>query len=136
MSTEIEIQKFVETLVSNNETKMSLLDFFKNIHKKFFPDYDISFMQYFLELTSHRRKFVVHHEKLVEYGVMTAKNSARVKNKLDALKLVENKDFSLPNDVRAVGRLARNKTHQSIYAHTRIIQKVSYESSETAWTNG
>ena len=95
MSTEIEIQKFVETLVSNNETKMSLLDFFKNIHKKFFPDYDISFMQYFLELTRHRRKFVVHHEKLVEYGVMTAKNSARVKDKLDALKLVENKDFSL-----------------------------------------
>ena len=99
MSTEIEIQKFVQTLVNNNETKMSLLDFFKNIHEKFFPDQDISFMEYFLELTRHRRKFVVHHEKLVEYGVMTSERSSAVKTKLDVLRLVEDVDFSLLQDV-------------------------------------
>ena len=99
MSAEIEIQKFVETLVNNNETKMSLLDFFKNIHEKFFPDQDISFMEYFLELTRHRRKFVVHHEKLVEYGIMTSKQSWSVKNKLDVLRLVEDEDYSELQDV-------------------------------------
>jgi hypothetical protein len=39
-------------------------------------------MQYFLELTRHRRKFVVHHEKLVEYGIMTSGRSSAVKTNL------------------------------------------------------
>jgi hypothetical protein len=95
MSFEIEIQEFMETLVSNNKTKIYLLDFFKNIHEKFFPDYDISFMQYFLELTHHRRKFVVHHKKLVEYEIMTSKQSSHVKVKLDLLRLVEDVDYRL-----------------------------------------
>ena len=128
------IQEFVENLANNGETKMSLLDFFKNIHSKFYSDYDISFMQYFLELTAHEGEFVVHHEKLVEYGIMTSKNSARVKDRLNALELVEDIDYSLPNDVRAVGRCARNKIYKSLLAHTRSFQKVPYESSKTTCT--
>ena len=34
--------------------------------------------------------------------------------KLDTLRLVEDEDFSLPNDVRAVGCRTWNQTHQSI----------------------
>ena len=85
-------------------------------------------LKYFLELTTREGEFVVHHEKLIEYGVMTSGRSSAVKTKLDALELVENIDYSLPNDVRAVGRCARNKTHQSIHVDTRSIQKLSYES--------
>ena len=70
-----QVQEFIQTLVNNNETKMSLIDFFKTIHHKFYSDYDISFMEYFLELTEKEGEFVVHHEKLVEYGVVTSGRS-------------------------------------------------------------
>ena len=62
-------------------------------------------MQYFLELTTREGEFVVHHEKLIEYGVMTSIKSSHVKVKLDALELVENEDYSLPNDVRRSGKV-------------------------------
>jgi len=52
-------------------------------------------MKYFLELTEHEGNFVVHHEKLVEYGIMSSKRSSHVKVKLDALELIEDIDYSL-----------------------------------------
>ena len=53
---------------------------------------------------------------------MTSNRSFHVKDKLDALELIEDIDYSLPNDVRAVERCARNKTYQSLQSHTRSIQ--------------
>jgi hypothetical protein len=35
-------QQFIQTLIETGE-KLSLEDFFKKIHKKFYPNYDISF---------------------------------------------------------------------------------------------
>ena len=94
----IQQQQYIQTLVDCSE-KMSLLDFFKNIHSKFYSDYDISFMQYFLELTTREGEFMVHHEKLIEYGVMTSGRSNDVNKKLNALDLVENVDYSELRDV-------------------------------------
>ena len=56
--------QFIQILIKTG-AKMSLEDFFKNIHQKFYSDYDISFMKYFLELTTQEGEFVVHHEKLI-----------------------------------------------------------------------
>jgi hypothetical protein len=56
-------------------------------------------LEYFLELTTHEGEFVVHHEKLVEYGIMTSGRSSAVKTKLDALELVENEDYSELQDI-------------------------------------
>ena len=92
-------QQFIQTLIETGE-KLSLEDFFKKIHKKFYPNYDISFMKYFLELTENEGEFVVHHEKLIEYGIVSSKQSNHIKEKLDALNLVEDEDFSLLPDVR------------------------------------
>jgi len=89
------MQEFIQTLVSNSETKMNLCDFFKTIHQKFYSNYDISFMEYFLELTTHDGEFVVHHEKLIEYGIMTSGRSNDVKTKLNVLELVEVEDYRL-----------------------------------------
>ena len=60
-------QEYIQSLVQN-ETKLNLEEFFKDIHKKFYPNQDISFMKYFLELTDHEGEFYVNHEKLIEYG--------------------------------------------------------------------
>ena len=60
-------------------------------------------MNYFLELTNHENEFVVHHEKLVEYGIMTSTQSTHVREKLDRLSLIENEDYLL-TDVREQDR--------------------------------
>jgi len=87
-------KQYIQNLIETEE-KLSLEDFFKNIHQKFYSDYDISFMEYFLELTTREGEFVVHHEKLIEYGIVTSNRSSTIKEKLNALELVENIDYSL-----------------------------------------
>ena len=37
----------------------------------------------------------MHHEKLIEYGVVSSKRSSTIKEKLDALELVEDEDYRL-----------------------------------------
>jgi len=94
-------QEFIQSLIQQ-ETKMSLEEFFKGIHERFYPAQDISFMNYFLELTEHEGDFIVHHEKLVEYGIMSSQRSSAVKTKLDALGLVENEDYRLQDILQPV----------------------------------
>ena len=89
-----EQQEFIKSLV-DSKTKITMKDFFKTIHSKFYPKQDISFMEYFLELTENEGEFIVHHEKLVEYGIMSSKQSWAVKQKLDALELVEDEEYRL-----------------------------------------
>ena len=87
-------KQYIQNLIETGH-KLSLEDFFKNIHQKFYSDYNISFMKYFLELTTHEGEFVVHHEKLIEYGIVTSNRSSTIKEKLNALELVEDVDYSL-----------------------------------------
>jgi hypothetical protein len=91
-------QQFIQNLIETGE-KLSLEDFFKKIHKKFYSDYDISFMEYFLGLTAHEGEFVVHHEKLIEYGIMSSLQSTHIREKLNTLGLVENEEYLL-TDIR------------------------------------
>ena len=87
-------QEYIQSL-TQQETKLSLEEFFKDIHKRFYPTQDISFMKYFLELTQHENEFIVHHEKLIEYGIVSSKRSSNIKDRLDALGLVENEEYLL-----------------------------------------
>ena len=81
--------------LAQNLTKITMTDFFKTIHSRFYADQDISFMEYFLELTEHEGEFIVHHEKLREYGIVTSERSSVIKEKLDQLMLIENEDYVL-----------------------------------------
>jgi hypothetical protein len=112
-----EQQEFIKSLV-DSKTKITLKDFFKTIHDKFYPKQDISFMKYFLELTEHEGEFYVHHEKLIEYGVMSSKRSSAVKEKLDALELVEDIDYSLLQDILQQWEGSRGIKHINIYKLT------------------
>jgi hypothetical protein len=76
-------------------TKINLSEFFKKIHSECYPEYDISFMEYFLEICDKDDEFVIHHSKLVEYGIMTSNDSHSVIRKLDRLKMIEGKHFTL-----------------------------------------
>ena len=112
-----EQQEFIKSLV-DSKTKITLKDFFKTIHDKFYTKQDISFMEYFLELTEHEGEFYVHHEKLIEYGVMSSKRSSAVKEKLDALELVEDIDYSLLQDILQQWEGSRGIKHINIYKLT------------------
>jgi hypothetical protein len=59
-------------------------------------------MEYFLELTENEGEFIVHHEKLVEYGITSSIRSSVVKEKLDALGLVEDEEYRLQDVLQPV----------------------------------
>jgi hypothetical protein len=120
-------QEYIQNLIQN-ETKLNLEEFFKNIHQKFYSNQDISFMTYFLELTTQEGEFVVHHEKLIEYGVMTTKNSARVKDKLNALDLVEDVDYSLLEDILQQWEGSRGIKHTKVYRRGAPSPKATVDS--------
>jgi hypothetical protein len=96
-----EQQEFIKSLV-DSKTKITMKDFFKTIHAKFYPKQDISFMEYFLKLTENEGEFIVHHKKLIEYGIMSSKQSWAVKQKLDALGLVEDEEYLLQDVLEQV----------------------------------
>ncbi len=54
-----------------NLTKITLEDYFKAYHAQFYPDQDISFMEYFIEIRPKQHEFCVPHTKLFEYGIMS-----------------------------------------------------------------
>jgi hypothetical protein len=45
--------------------------------------------------TTCGREFIVHHKKLTEYGIVTSNKSSDVKDRLDALGLVEGEEYRL-----------------------------------------
>jgi phosphosulfolactate phosphohydrolase-like enzyme len=71
-----------------------------------------------LVLTEHEGEFYVHHTKLVEYGVMSSTRSSHVKERLDALGLVEDEEYSLLRDVSEQWKGARGTKHDKVYMLT------------------
>ena len=60
-----------------------MTDFFKIIHANYYPDQDISFMEYFLEIIKKDKEFCIEHTKLVKYGVLSSNQSSDIRRKLD-----------------------------------------------------
>jgi len=94
-------QQFIQSLIESGE-KLSLEDFFKTMHSKFYSHYVMKLMTYFLELAEHEGEFIVHHEKLIEYGILSSNNSNDVRERLDALGLIENEDYRLQDILQPV----------------------------------
>lgn len=93
--------------------RLGLMEFFTNIHRDFYPDIRVDFMEYFLTIAQREGEFVVHHDALREYGVMTSENSAKVHEKVNSLGLVEGTDYELLADVRE--QLPRGAKHSKHY---------------------
>lgn len=89
-----EAHSYAMTL-ANSMTKITMESFFEEIHDQFYPDTDVSFMEYFLELTKQEYEFVVPHAKLIEYGAITSTRSANILDRLTALGLENDKDYLL-----------------------------------------
>lgn len=76
-------------------TKITMTIFFKEIHTRFYSEYDISFMDFFLEIIDKDGEFCIEHYKLVEYGVLTSSESSDIRKKLNRHNMKEYVDFTI-----------------------------------------
>ena len=90
-------KKTFNELLAQQSTKIEMGVYFERFTSRFFPNQDLSFMNYFLELCSEENdgQFIVHHSKLIEYGIVTSTESSDIRKKLRALGLSENEDFEV-----------------------------------------
>lgn len=96
-----------------NLVNCSIEEFFNEVRNKFYPEIDISFMEYFLQIINEENKFVIHHKELIKYGVMTSKRSSAVKNKIELLGMQCGKDY-LVEDVLVKGN-SGSQLHKHYY---------------------
>lgn len=95
--------------------KLTMIEFFNYIHSTYYPNQDISFMEYFLELTQYEGECVVEHTKLIEYGIMTSEQSSDIKKKIDLLGLELEVDYLLRH---VSERLESGTKHSKLYTFT------------------
>ncbi len=97
MSTFTEI---IDNYVKNYK-KITLNEFIEKIKNKLYPNKDMRFMEYFMELADEVNdgKFIVPHQKLIEYGVINieTKDSGKIKQKLETLDLISDKHYLFTN---------------------------------------
>ena len=95
--------------------KIALRDFLIDLKTQFYPEQDISFMDEFLKMSKEENKgqFIVHHEKLYEYGATKSMQSTHVKDRLEALNMVEGEDFELTKsrELRKQGGTSTKKVY-------------------------
>jgi len=105
------ITNFINEMIATS-AKPTILEFATEVHKRFYPEQDIAFMDYFFELASQENegKFVVPHQKLIEYGVVTSSRSNDVKERIENLGLQEGLEYLLrdiPQNSKKGGRPAK-----------------------------
>jgi hypothetical protein len=111
------IQDF-NTYLSDKLRNVKLNEYFNLIQSQFYPELDISFMDYFLELCNHENEFIVDHIKLQEYGVLTnITKSNNIKKSLERLFLIENEDY-LVLQVEQQSETSRGKKYANEYKLT------------------
>ncbi|KAF4031364.1 hypothetical protein GN244_ATG16819 [Phytophthora infestans] len=102
------------TRIANKLQKLSLMEFFNDIHDKFYPDKDITFMEKFIKMMQHENEFCVPGEKLREYGIIASTRSSTIKEKLDSLGLIEGEHYRL-QDVLKQSETSRGIKYKKEY---------------------
>jgi hypothetical protein len=116
---------FINREIANVEMA-PMKEFMMRYHECFESDLDLDFMDYFLELSKreNRNQFVVHHEKLFEYGITIDKESRRVKERIDSLGLGNDIDYRLTKvrePVAQGGYSTKNVYHFTPRAFKKIL---------------
>lgn len=85
------------TYLSNKLKNIKLNEYFSLIQSQFYSNLDISFMDYFLELSNNENEFIVDHIKLQEYKVINNLKSSTILQTLNNIELIENEDYWVHN---------------------------------------
>jgi hypothetical protein len=88
----VDIEEYNKTLVDNNED-LNIIDYFSRVHKLFFKTVDISFMNYFIELShpSKKNSFIISEKELRKYGILN--DHIRLKDIIRKYNLVHDSDW-------------------------------------------
>jgi len=92
------IIEYIDYAVETNN-RIELRLFAEELHKKFYPTTDISFMNDFLNMADQKNegKFIIPHQKLIDYGIATSTKSSHIKDRLINLGLNKNEDYRIPD---------------------------------------
>jgi hypothetical protein len=72
--------------------------YFKLVQSRFYPEIDISFMDYFLSLIDHSHEFIIDDIKLLEYNAIDNLDSDTIIDMLNDNLLIENQDYIISID--------------------------------------
>jgi len=72
--------------------------YFKLVQSRFYPEIDISFMNYFLSLIDHSHEFIIDDIKLLEYNAIDNLDSDTIIDMLNDNLLIENQDYIISID--------------------------------------
>ena len=93
----IGMKQFNTNILDTTISKIDFVQYFQQAHLAIFPNVDIPFMNYFMKIARSIRKFVIPHQKLIDYGVITStETSGHIKRCLERdNNLVIDTDFIL-----------------------------------------
>lgn len=99
------------TNLINKLIKIELIDYFNEIHDKFYNTIDISFMKYFLDICDQPDEFIVDQDKLKEYGVINNLKPKDIIKCLEQYNFRKDKEYHTDNVVSMLnGGRVYNKT--------------------------
>ncbi len=129
------ITEYTQSLV-NAFKKVDLKEFMMKVKSIIHPEMDMSFMDYFLELSKEENdgQFIVHHDKLIEYGVTSSNQSANIKQRLKSLGCMDKTDFNLIkfNEVRNMrGNVEKNVYMLTPEAFKKCLMRATKHSTHT-----
>jgi hypothetical protein len=75
--------------------KVTISEFFRIVHNRFYADGDMHFMLLFLELLDHEDEFFIHHTKLTQYGISSVTSATSARKRMIAIGLTEGIDFQM-----------------------------------------
>lgn len=88
------IEEYNLYLIKKYELVLNIIEYFSKIHRVFFPEIDISFMNYFLDLSNPTRMnaFCIYEKDLRKYGLINERT--RPRDLIDKFNLVKNIDWN------------------------------------------
>ncbi len=103
------ISQFIQNLIATN-ANLELCEFTQRLHDEFYSDIDISFMNDFLALSEEKNKgkFIIPHQKLIEYGIVVSGRSSAIKTRMDSLDLIESQDYLLQVNLQQLPSRAKH----------------------------
>ncbi len=117
------ITEYTQSLV-NAFKKVDLKEFMMKVKAIIHPEMDMSFMDYFLELSKEENdgQFIVHHDRMIKYGVTINTRCTDVRDRLKSLGCIESEDYQL----RKFPKLSEN-SRGTKYVHVYMLTPKAFK---------
>jgi len=130
------IEEYNLYLIKNHDY-LNIIDYFSKIHRTFFPEIDISFMNYFLDLSNPEKinEFCIYEKDLRKYGLLSERTKMKdIVCKYDLLKTVDWIYQNYPNEEKHhtffnLGVYIHDDSKRNILITPKAFKRVIFRSS-------